>query len=190
MKRELRNWLLLFILCFSFCFPVRLVTVEASELDQVAVLKISPSTYNGVPGEIVHVSVWVENVIDLYGADVQIQFTPGALEVLDANPSLDGVQVNVRSDFLQPQMLLHRDVNNSTGTIWYTAAQIYPTEPVSGAGILFEFDMRILQFGSFPVNFSSTQLSETGGVSIVHDSQGAVFATSDCQSIFMPLVIR
>lgn len=153
-------------------------------------VRITPQTYKGEVGDVVFVQVWVDNVVDLYGADIQIAFTPGALEVLDANPSLPGVQVTVRSDFLQPDLLLHREADNTTGTIWYAAAQMNPTEPVSGSGVLFEFEMRINQDGIFPITFSSTQLAGTGGVEIVHISSSAVFTTVDFTSTYLPVIIR
>ena len=153
-------------------------------------VRIAPQTYTGDAGDVVAVEVWVDDVVDLYGADIQIAFTPGALEVLDANPSLPGVQVTVRSDFLQPDLLLHREADNLAGVIWYAAAQMYPTEPVSGSGVLFEFEMRINQDGIYPITFSSTQLAGPGGVEIVHTSSSAVFTTVDFSSTYLPVIIR
>ena len=54
-----------------------------------------------VGGQVV-VNLYVENVQNLYGADIRISFDPAILEVVDADPSVAGVQVQPlsRSSFL------------------------------------------------------------------------------------------
>lgn len=190
MQKSLINRMLLLALLIMFVLLGGTKPASAAALEQIPMVVISPATYAGEVGDTVLVSIWVEDVLALYGADVQISFPPGGLEVQDANPSLPGVQVSVRSDFLQPELLLHREADNPAGTIWYAASQMYPTEPVSGSGILFEFQMKILQDGIFPIQFSSTQLAATGGESILHVSQGAIFTTLELQSLYLPVIIR
>ncbi len=190
MQKSLINRMLLLPLLIVFVLLGRIEPVAATALEQIPMVVISPTIYDGEVGDTVLVSVWVKDVQELFGADVQISFPAGGLEVQDANPSLPGVQVSVSSDFLQPEILLYREADNLAGTIWYAAAQMYPTEPVSGSGILFEFQMKILQDGVFPIQFSSTQLAATGGESILHASQGALITTVDLLGTYLPVIIR
>jgi hypothetical protein len=187
---KLAGVVLFVILLAGLCLSIRAASAQLLEQDMEALVKISPSNYQGEVGDIIPVSVWVEDVVDLYGADIQMAFTPGELEVLDANSSLPGIQVSVRSDFLQPEILLKREADNLAGTILYAAAQLNPTEPVSGSGVLFEFQIKILQAGAHALVFSSTQLAAPGGGVIVHTSQGAVYGTLALTNLFLPLIVR
>ncbi len=89
------------------------------------------------------VNVELKNVVDLYGAEIQLRFDPTRLAVRDADPNLDGVQI-------LPGPLLPRDkrlgaINNvetEVGVIKFAITLLNPAPPVSGdgalAGILFE----------------------------------------------------
>lgn len=139
-------------------------------------------------GQFIHVQVWVENVTDLYGADVQLAFDPAAFQVQDANPSAPGVQIKLRSDFLQPGFVLHREANNTTGSVWYANSQVNPALPVSGSGALFEFDLLTLKAGSFTLDIASHLLAASGGVAIPSNPYGATYTVINAS--YLPLLLR
>jgi hypothetical protein len=150
-------------------------------------VSIHPSTYTLSAGEMMVVEVWVENVLDLYGADVQLQFDPAAFQVLDANPAISGVQVKLRSDLLQPGLVIHREADNQAGTIWYANSQSNPDPPAIGSGALFEFGFLALKNGEFPLNITSQDLSGIGGIPIPATVQEALY-TVQGYKIFLSLV--
>lgn len=135
------------------------------------------------------VEVWVEDVVDLYGADIQLTFPDGYLEVLDANPSLPGVQITVRYDLLQPSIILRREADNQAGTIWFAATQMNPADPVSGSGALFEFSMKALRPGTFQFGYTNSQLAAPGGVVLEHQTQTASINVQGCE-VFIPAIYK
>jgi hypothetical protein len=82
------------------------------------------------------VTVDVRNVADLYGADVRLQFDPAVVEVVDADPRADGVQIQTGT-FLDPGLVVRNVADNVKGTVWYALTQLNPSAPKSGQGRLF-----------------------------------------------------
>jgi hypothetical protein len=153
------------------------------------VVRISPAASTVDPGEVFTVEIWVDDVLDLYGADIQLAFNPAIFEVVDANPSLAGVQITVRYDFLQPAFILRQEADNQAGTIWFAGAQLNPAEPVSGSGVLFEFQLRAKTPGGTALIFTNHQLSAYGGDPIPHEVQEAWFRVAG-EDIYLPLILR
>jgi len=133
-----------------------------------------------------HVDMWVENVSDLYGADIQLVFDPNAFQVVDANPSQAGVQITLRYDLLQPVFLMHREANNTLGTIWYVNVMSYPMEPASGSGALFEFELTAIKNGVYPVIFTNAQLAAYGATPIPAVVQNGSYTIG--HPTFLPLI--
>ena len=72
---------------------------------------------------------------------MRAKFDPAVLEVVDANPAQDGVQI-VPGSFLKPDFVVRSLADNAAGTIWYASTQVSPTLPVSGTGVLFSAVLR------------------------------------------------
>ncbi len=152
-----------------------------------AAVTIHPAAATFAAGEAITVEVWVENVVDLYGADIRLGFDPAAFQVLDANPSLAGVQVKLRSDLLQPGFVIHREADNQAGFVWYANAQVNPALPASGSGALFEFGLLALANGTFPIEITSAQLSDKSGNPIAFTLQPASYTLLGYRS-YLPLL--
>lgn len=122
-------------------------------------LNPSPVTINGC--EIVQVQVWINDVSNLYAADVQLSFDPSVLEVVDFDPGTPGVIELEPGGFLVPPLWTARNTaDNVAGTIWYAATQLYPTPPAEGSGILFVIRFRAKAGAtSSPLHFTYTALS-------------------------------
>ncbi len=116
----------LFVLTLLLGLPGQ-VNAEMSAPALTTLVSVHPAAATFAAGETLTVEVWVENVLDLYGADIQLQFDPLAFQVLDANTSLPGVQIKLRSDLLQPGFVIKREADNTAGTVWYANAQVNPT---------------------------------------------------------------
>jgi hypothetical protein len=151
------------------------------------VVRIAPAARTVAVGGSFKVEIWVDNVIDLYGADIKLAFDPTAFEVV-------GGAITLRYDLLQPELVVGNQVNNSAGTIWYAATQLNPTPPASGSGALFEFQLRAKRPGVFPLNFTNHQLAAIGAEPIPHTIQEALYTVEgepgDDYRIYLPLIMR
>jgi hypothetical protein len=179
-------WLLSLTLLLSSPGQVVHATTKSMSQDLVTLVAIHPATAALDEGDTLTVEVWIEDVVDLYGADVQLQFDPSAFQVQDANASLPGVQITLRSDLLQPGLVIHKEADNLAGTIWYANSQSHPALPVSGSGAIFEFELLALQSGVFALDISSCQLSTKDGEPIAFVAQGAVYRVG--YIIFLPFL--
>ena len=72
------------------------------------------------------------------------------------------------SSFLQPDFVVHREADNTAGTIQYTAAQMSPSPPVTGSGFLAQIRFMPLREGQFTMTFVKHELSDLNGVLIPH----------------------
>jgi hypothetical protein len=172
--------------------PFSAISAHATQQERATVVRISPSTTTVSVGQVFTVELWVDNVVDLYGADIQLAFTPGAFQVVDADPGSAGVQITVRYDFLNPGSVLQRSANNSAGTISYVATQMNPEPPVSGSGVLFEFQFKALFAGTYPITFTTHDLAATGGTPISHSIQNASYTVTGSATYtnYLPLITK
>jgi hypothetical protein len=86
-------------------------------------------------GQIAPLPVSVADVQNLYGVEIHLRFDPAVVEVADADPGADGVQV-VSGDFLSADFVAQNRADNQAGTVDYAVTQINPSEPKSGSGTL------------------------------------------------------
>ncbi len=80
------------------------------------------------------VGVSLQNMKDLYGAAVRLQYDASKLEVVDMDPNTEGVQV-LPGDWLKG-IQLKNEVDQNQGLISFTAAQVGDVEGVNGEGVL------------------------------------------------------
>lgn len=176
------------MLLLAAMLPVRLGHAVPMAQIPVTVVTLHPPSTRMDVGQTLHVEMWVENVTNLYGADIQLAFDPNAFQVVDANEGVAGVQITLRYDLLQPGFLMHREADNSMGRIWYANAMVFPAEPASGSGALFEFELTAIKNGVHPVIFSNAQLAAYGAVPIPAVVQNASYTVG--YPIFLPLILR
>lgn len=175
------------MLLWALFWPSQPVFAGQLKPNQATLVSIHPATATVAAGEVILVELWVENVIDLYGADVQLQFDPAAFRVMDADPNLAGVQVKMRSDLLKSGFVIHREADNQAGTIWYANSQVNPALPASGSGALFEFPLLALKNGQFPITITSQQLSDKSGNPILAVSQDSLYTVQGYKT-FLALI--
>lgn len=131
-----------------------------------AIARCEPLNASGPFGQDLAVDIYIQDVIDLYGADVQLSFDTGIAQVVDADPNLPGVQIQPLATFMVPGFVIKKEANNSAGTIWYAATQINPSPPVSGSGPLARITFHPVAPGAFTLAVTSAQLSKAGGIPI------------------------
>jgi hypothetical protein len=152
-----------------------------------ALVRVAPASGSFAVGEEIEVEVWIDNVQDLYGADVQLAFDPAVLKVLDADPATGGVQVAPRDDLLSPDWVLKKEANNKQGTVWYALTQLNPSEPANGSGALFAFTFQVIGPGEAAITIEQ-QLSTRLGQPISARGQGAQYTTIEVFPLYLPFI--
>ena len=142
--------------------------------------------------EEIEVEVWVSDVTDLYGLDVQLVFDPTRFEIIDADPFMAGVQVIPRNDLLSSDLVIKKEADNTIGTIWYAVTQLNPTPAVSGSGAAFAFKLRPLMLGAGEFSFDSFKLANRDGEIIPATAAPVTYQVTDAATklIFLPLQVR
>lgn len=141
-----------------------------------ATMSLQP-TPAGITGcSAVKVQIWVNDVTNLYGADLRINFDPNVVQVVDADPNTAGVQITALSSFLKPDFVVKQKACNTVdpndfdctaaGLIWYAATQLNPTPPANGSGPIAEFELRAASAATTALTYSYHQLSTPDGVEI------------------------
>ena len=136
------------------------------------------------------IEVWVEDIVDLYGADVRLSFNPTMFTVLDSDPILPGIQIQPVGDFLAPDFLVKNSADNTSGTIWYVVSQagdIHPN-PVDGSGVLFRFVLRVIGDGNGELDITYSKLSNKNGEEIPSLSSDAEYDLNYGVDTYLPLL--
>lgn len=134
------------------------------------------------------VQIRVEDVVDLYGADVRLSFDPAKLMVVDPNPGTTKIEITPLSDFMVPGLLVKNEANNTAGTVWYAAAQLLPDPEVSGSGAICSFTLQVLGTGDTDLVVTYRKLSNKSGEEIPADAYGASYIL--LADVFLPLISR
>ena len=145
-----------------------------------ATLRPDPLSLELGAGNTSTVDILVEDVTDLYGFEFEITFDPAVLEVVDADPDEEGVQIEA-GDFLSPDWTLDNTVDNDNGTITYALCQMNPSPPQSGDGVLARITWRGKAAGTSPIQLAHVLLGAPGGVEIpasTEDSQIVVVSAA------------
>ena len=116
--------------------------------------------------ETIQVKIRINAVTGLYGADVRLKFDPSILEVVDADPGINGIQLQ-NGGFLAPPLFYALNAaNNTTGTIEYAVTQLNPTLAVSGSGILAIIRLRAKSTGTSALHFTYSKLATRNGAAL------------------------
>ena len=79
--------------------------------------------------------VWVEDISRFYALDMEIRFDPNALQVIDADPDKEGVQIQP-GQAPAPDFVATNSVDQEQGSIQYVVTQLAPREGFSGSGLV------------------------------------------------------
>ncbi len=131
-----------------------------------AIVRIAPPQAQVQVGQTADVVVEIEAVEGLYGMDIALEFDPAAVEVLDADPLLDGIQVGMGT-FLDPGFVLRNEADNTLGRVRFAMTQLNPSTPKSGSGVLIVLRLQGKQLGAIsPLTLVRVLLGGPGGASI------------------------
>ncbi len=152
-----------------------------------AYLEVLPTHNKVVLNDVFTVTLALDEVTGLYGIDVQLGFAPGVLEVVDADPLTEGVQIH-RGSFPNPTLgeVTVALADNEAGTARYVLTLLSPAEPASGSGDLCYIVFRAKAEGFSSLTISSAALvdKDAGPLSVV-TYDGSVQVSP--KSVYMPL---
>jgi len=132
----------------------------AASAQGAAVVRVDPVTTRIAVNQIVTVSVKIDSVTNLFGAEVHLAFNPNVLEVIDADQGQAGVQIS-NGGMLQPDFIGQNVADNTLGTIDFGVAQINRAG-VNGSGTLVIISFKGKAAGTSPITFRGIQASPTG----------------------------
>lgn len=138
------------------------------------------------------VSVFVQEISPVYGADIRLAFDPNVLQVVDADEATPETIEVTHGDFLtaNPEFVLRNQANNQTGQIEYALVLVNPAEPVQGDGLLAKVTFRArasaqtevkltqAQFGTREGDVIEPALAEAVQFSVTASGETAVETTS------------
>lgn len=145
--------------------------------EEDAIARCNPLNASGPVTQDLVVDIYIQDVVNLYGADARLSFDPAFIQVVDADPNIPGTQIQPLYDFMVPGFVIKKEADNNAGTIWYAATQLNPSPPVSGSGPLARITFRATTAGSYALPVTSAQLSAAGGIPIP-------VTTMDCSMTF------
>lgn len=149
--------------------------------DATTIVLLEPSTATVNVDETVVVNIRIEDVTDLFGADVRLSYDPTVVEVVDANTLVPGTQI-ASGDFPDISsgmgFVAQNTVNAEEGTIGYAMTLLSPAEPVSGRGTLASITFRGQASGDSAVNFTSVLLSDVNANQIPANKTGGTVAVT------------
>ena len=168
---------------------------RAAASPSATIVRCDPATVVGPIGGAVNVDIYVENVVELYAADVRLSFDTTALQVVDADPdpNVTGVQIQPLDTFLSPDYVVRRMADNDEGTIWYAATQMNPAEAVSGSGPLARITFRALRPGAFTLPITYYKLVRRNSLEIPATAQGCAVTFVEIDSggvTFVPFTAK
>jgi LysM repeat protein len=129
------------------------------------VVKVSPAESQVNVGGTTTLEIRVENVVNLYAVDIELKFDQTRLQVQDADPNKDSIQI-APGDFLKLGFVEGNDGDNSTGVVHYVATQTAPSPPVSGNGLLASITFEGTALGNSDLIFSSVALVGLNGTEV------------------------
>jgi LysM repeat protein len=141
-------------------------------------VRVQPVNQQVAVGQSATIEIRIENVSGLYAADVELRFNPALLQVQDADPGRDGVQIQP-GNFPSPDFVALNSADNATGVIRYALTQLPPKSPVSGSGLLATVVLRGQAAGTADLTFSIVNLANAQGQQLPASSQGGTIIVGE-----------
>jgi len=140
----------------------------APSIEADAYWSLTPDPLTIVGCEVVPVTVRINDVTNLYGADVLLTFDPNVLEVVDADGnSGNGIQVENAGMLSSRIWVARNEANNGAGTVRYAVTLLNPAPPVNGSGDFIRIYFRAKTAGTSVLHFSYIKLAAPGGEEIL-----------------------
>lgn len=127
---------------------------------------LDPSSATIQEYETISVSIRINDVANLYGADVRLSFDPEVLSVIDADEIQYGINLENGEILDPPYFTIYNNADNTTGEIKYALTQLNPTQPFFGSGVLAVIHFQAKKAGSSDLIFDYIKLGDNTGIEI------------------------
>ena len=138
------------------------VVVQSTAGQNLPGLQIVPTTNQLHVAEASVVEIRLHNAVDLYGLHLSLEFDPAFLQVQDADPSQEGIQV-AAGGLPAPDFTVVNDVDNARGLIEYAVTQLNPRQPAQGDGVVAWVYFEGVDAGISSLTFSYAKLANPQG---------------------------
>ena len=160
-NKKLMYRMTLFVILFGFIgfTSLSFSSPLAAQTSDAVVLRVMPDQAEVVAGEVTEVAVEVVDVQDLYAVDIELRFDPQAVEIVDADPAKEGVQVALGT-FMDPGFVIRNAADNTQGRLRFVMTQVRPSEPKTGEGVVLVIRLRGKQPGAVsPIDLLAATLA-------------------------------
>jgi hypothetical protein len=146
-----------------------LLALVASPVQSLAqattTVSITPQSLRLEINETATIDVTVEQVSNLYSAELHLTFDPDALEIIDARSDQQGIQIQT-GIVPFPDLVVLNQVDNRAGTIDYTVTQLPPSRPGEGDGVIASLTIRAKKVTLTEIQIHQLKLFDLDGESI------------------------
>jgi hypothetical protein len=174
MKQQIKSLLALLL---TLVFLSISITAQAAGSSQIV---LSTTQTSLKIGQLTTVDVLVKASPSIYGADIQVNFDPKMLEVVDADKKLAGLQIEPGKFIDQKKsFLLKHQVSNEAGTIDYALTLLNPAPAVQGDGQLARITFRAKSNGLTIISLKKGMFGTKTGETISPDLAGVQITVGD-----------
>lgn len=132
-----------------------------------------PATIDVGQGQIETINIVIDNAQAAYGIDVRAKFDPNVIEVVDADPDTDGVQMTPGT-FIKPDFIVRNSADNQQGTLQYVVTQVNPSPPATGSGVILSLQVRGKTLGAHTaLSITSLEIADRLGHTLPAQMQDA-----------------
>ena len=143
------------------------------------IVRCGSAVYTGPITADINVTIYVENVTDMFGAEVKLSFNVAGMQVVDADSGTAGVQITPLGGFLKTDFVIKKVADNTLGTIWYANTELNPSLPVTGSGDIAQIAFHPLAAGSYTLTFTTQKLALVNGDQIPAVTQDCTINFTD-----------
>ena len=146
---------------------------------QQTLVSVYPPTADLFIGQTTETQILLNNAHDFYGAEFFMSYDPSVVQVVDANPGLEGVQIALGELFPSGQNTIGINiVDAEAGLISFAVARLAPLEPVDGGGELAVISWEAVGEGHSDLSFTHLKLASPSGVELDAISQDGAISTT------------
>lgn len=144
-----------------------------ADLNADTSVSFAPASLSLVPGQVVTISVQINNVTNLFGYELHMGFDPAVVQVLDDDAAKTGINITPGS-FLAPgpYAVMPNEASNITGTVKFAMTLIGGTS-VSGNGTLATLTLQAVAPGDAQLGLTQVNLSDDNGFPIAYSWNNA-----------------
>lgn len=188
------------VLCLALAALLGTVSAGAAG---PAIARPDPLTSKVAAGEIFTVNLYLQDVVDAYGADIRLCFDQTVLEAQDTDAFRPGIQIQPLSSFMTPGFVIKQEASNTpdagrdecktSGFAWYAFTQLNPAPPVSGSGPIAAIKFKALKDGVSPLTIAYHKAADRNGIEVPttgQDGSVQVGASSVTHRILLPITLR